>query len=79
MNDYLRWQLMQPAATTALLQEFLSWLTVWLLGVSVIMFVICLVCLALKYRGAVRAKQRAVPLVGLAELQPSTEAVSSSC
>lgn len=58
MYDYLPWQLMQPALTAALLNEFMRWLTAWLLGVSLMVFVIYLGCLALEFWSERRAKQR---------------------
>ena len=72
MNDYLPWQLMQPAATTALIMEFMRWLTVWLFGVSVLVLGGCLVCLTLQYWSQARERWRSVPFRGVAELQPAT-------
>lgn len=59
MYDYLPWQLMQPAATTALVMEFLRWLTVWLSGVSLMAFVVYLLGVALLTRSEARKDQRA--------------------
>ena len=74
MNDYLPWQLMQPAATTALMMEFMRWLTVWLCGVGLMVLVICLVFLTLEYWSQARERRRSVPFSGLAELQPAAHA-----
>lgn len=59
MNDYLPWQLMQPAASTTLLMEFLRWLSLWLLGVSALALALCLGCAALQYWSETRKRRHA--------------------
>lgn len=59
MNDSFPWQLMQPAASVALLMEFMRWISLWLSVVSVMALVTYLLGVALLSRGSARASQPA--------------------